>query len=48
MSRLAGWALNCLYAALFLAASPWIIWSAVRQGKHREGFAERAVVASVP
>jgi len=41
MSRLAGWALNCLYAALFLAASPWIIWSAVRQGKHREGFAAK-------
>lgn len=39
MSRLAGWALNCLYAALFLAASPWIVWSAVRDGKYREGFA---------
>jgi len=38
MSRLAGWALNCLYAALFIAASPWIVWSAVRHGKHREGF----------
>src|SRR5689334_15177442 len=38
MSRIAGWALNCLYAALFIAASPWIVWSAVRQGKHREGF----------
>jgi 3-deoxy-D-manno-octulosonic-acid transferase len=41
MSRLAGWALNCLYAALFLAASPWIVWSAVRDGKHREGFAAK-------
>lgn len=38
MSRLAGWALNCLYAVLFAAASPWIVWSAVRHGKHREGF----------
>ena len=38
MSRLAGWALNCLYAALVIAASPWIVWSAVRHGKHREGF----------
>ena len=38
MSRLAGWALNYLYAVLFIAASPWILWSAVRLGKHREGF----------
>jgi 3-deoxy-D-manno-octulosonic-acid transferase len=38
MSRLAGWALNCLYVVLFAAASPWIVWSAVRHGKHREGF----------
>lgn len=41
MLRLAGWALNCLYAVLFAAASPWIIWSAVRHGKHREGFAAK-------
>ena len=38
MSRLAGWALNGLYVAMFIAASPWIVWSAVRHGKHREGF----------
>ncbi|WP_428305928.1 3-deoxy-D-manno-octulosonic acid transferase [Lacipirellula sp.] len=38
MSRLAGWALNALYLLLFAVASPWIIWSAVRHGKHREGF----------
>ncbi|MBA4105887.1 MAG: 3-deoxy-D-manno-octulosonic acid transferase [Pirellula sp.] len=41
MSRLAGWALNCLYVVLFTAASPWIVWSAVRHGKHREGFAAK-------
>ena len=41
MSRLAGWALNCLYVVLFAAASPWIVWSAVRHGKHREGFAAK-------
>jgi 3-deoxy-D-manno-octulosonic-acid transferase len=38
MSRLAGWALNCFYVVLFATASPWIVWSAVRHGKHREGF----------
>jgi 3-deoxy-D-manno-octulosonic-acid transferase len=41
MPRLAEWALNCLYVFLFAAASPWIIWSAVRHGKHREGFAAK-------
>jgi 3-deoxy-D-manno-octulosonic-acid transferase len=38
MSRLAGWALNALYLTLFAVASPWVVWSAVRHGKHREGF----------
>ncbi len=41
MSRLAGWALNCLYVVLFAAASPWIVWSAVRHSKHREGFSAK-------
>ena len=38
MSRLASWALNALYLTLLLVASPWIVWSAIRTGKHREGF----------
>lgn len=38
MSRLAGWALNALYLTLITIATPWIVWSAVRHGKHREGF----------
>lgn len=41
MSRLAGFALNALYLTLLLVASPWIVWSAVRTGKHREGFAAK-------
>jgi 3-deoxy-D-manno-octulosonic-acid transferase len=41
MSRLFSWALNAAYLALLIVASPWILWSAVRHGKHREGFAEK-------
>lgn len=41
MSRLASWALNVLYLTLLLVASPWIVWSAIRTGKHREGFAAK-------
>ena len=41
MSRLIGWALNIAYLALLCAALPWIVWSAVRHGKHREGFAAK-------
>ena len=26
---------------LLLAASPWLVWSAVRKGKYREGYAEK-------
>lgn len=41
MSRLIGWALNFAYLALLCVALPWIVWSAVRHGKHREGFAAK-------
>jgi 3-deoxy-D-manno-octulosonic-acid transferase len=41
MSRLNSWLLNVVYLTLLAIASPWILWSAVRHGKHREGFAEK-------
>jgi 3-deoxy-D-manno-octulosonic-acid transferase len=41
MSRLFAWILNLAYAALLLVASPWILWSAFKHGKYREGFAEK-------
>jgi len=33
--------LNLLYAALLVAASPWLVYAAVRKKKYREGFAEK-------
>ncbi|MEO8494465.1 MAG: 3-deoxy-D-manno-octulosonic acid transferase [Planctomycetota bacterium] len=30
--------LNILYAVLLVAISPWLLWSAVRKGKYREGY----------
>ena len=33
--------LNIFYLLLLLAASPWLVWSAVRTGKYREGYAEK-------
>jgi len=46
MSRLfdwfpVSWLLSCVYLALMLVALPWIVWSAVRHGKYREGFAQK-------
>lgn len=41
MSRLLAWSLNLAYLALLLVASPWILWSAFKHGKYREGFAEK-------
>ncbi len=35
------WLLNGVYLTLMLLASPWIVWAAVRQGKYREGFAQK-------
>ena len=32
---------NVLYLLLIVAASPWLLWSAVRKGKYREGYAEK-------
>ncbi len=36
-----GWLLNLCYAAVLLAASPWVAWAAWRHGKHREGFGQK-------
>jgi 3-deoxy-D-manno-octulosonic-acid transferase len=33
--------LNILYLLLLAAASPWLLWSAVRKGKYREGYSEK-------
>jgi len=41
VTRLASWLLNGIYLLLMLAVSPWIVWSAIRYGKYREGFAEK-------
>lgn len=38
---------NAIYAALLVAASPWLAWKAWRMGKYREGFAAK-VLGSVP
>ncbi|WP_147274252.1 3-deoxy-D-manno-octulosonic acid transferase [Bremerella cremea] len=35
------WLLNIVYLALVVAASPFLVWSAVTKGKYREGFAEK-------
>ena len=38
------WCLICsilVYLLLLLAASPWLVWSAIRKGKYREGYAEK-------
>lgn len=47
MSRLFAWTLNAVYLTVLLLASPWLLWSAWRQGKYREGFAEK-VLGHVP
>lgn len=41
MSRVFAWALNAVYLTLLIIALPWILWSALRHGKHREGFASK-------
>lgn len=33
--------LNSFYLLLMLAAFPWLLWSAIRKGKYREGYAEK-------
>ncbi len=33
--------LNVFYFLLLLAVSPWLVWSAIRAGKYREGYAEK-------
>lgn len=41
MNRVAAWMLNLAYLALLVIAAPLILWSALRHGKHREGFAAK-------
>jgi 3-deoxy-D-manno-octulosonic-acid transferase len=41
MSRAFAWMLNAVYLAVLLLASPWILWSAWKHGKYREGFAAK-------
>lgn len=36
-----GWLLNCVYIALIVAASPWLIYASVRKGKYRQGFSDK-------
>ncbi|MEX0818893.1 MAG: 3-deoxy-D-manno-octulosonic acid transferase [Pirellulaceae bacterium] len=33
--------LNVIYAALLAALSPWLLWTAIRKGKYREGYAAK-------
>ncbi len=33
--------LNIFYLILLFAASPWLVWSAIRTGKYREGYAQK-------
>ena len=41
MSRLQSWLLNAVYLGVITIALPWILWSAWRHGKYREGFSEK-------
>ena len=36
-----GYLFNVAYVVVMLAASPWLIYTAMRKGKYREGFAEK-------
>jgi 3-deoxy-D-manno-octulosonic-acid transferase len=39
--------LNFVYLLVLIAAAPWLIWSAIRKGKYREGFAAK-LLGNVP
>jgi len=41
VSFLLAWLLNAIYLAVLVVASPWILWTALRSGKYREGFGEK-------
>lgn len=42
-----GYLFNIAYVAIMVAASPWLVYSAMRKGKYREGFAEK-LLGQVP
>jgi 3-deoxy-D-manno-octulosonic-acid transferase len=41
MARLISWLLNLIYLAIVVAASPFIVWQAIRHSKYREGYREK-------
>ncbi|QEG36513.1 3-deoxy-D-manno-octulosonic acid transferase [Bythopirellula goksoeyrii] len=41
MPRFQYWLLNAAYLGAIMLALPWLLWSAWRHGKYREGFAEK-------
>ena len=41
VSLLFAWLLNAVYLTLSVVASPWILWTALKHEKYREGFAEK-------
>jgi 3-deoxy-D-manno-octulosonic-acid transferase len=41
VSRIFAWTLNAAYLTVLLLASPWMLWSAWKHGKYREGFAAK-------
>lgn len=41
MARIFSWLFNAAYLAAVVLACPWILWSAWRHGKYREGFSEK-------
>lgn len=41
MTRLLAWLLNALYLIAIFVTLPWLVWSAVKHGKYREGFAAK-------
>ncbi|MBN1854906.1 MAG: 3-deoxy-D-manno-octulosonic acid transferase [Pirellulales bacterium] len=47
MSRIGPYLLNVAYLGLLAITAPWIVWAMVRQGKYRQGYAEK-LLGQVP
>ena len=41
MATITTWLLNAAYLTLIFIASPWLLWSAIKHGKYREGFGQK-------